>query len=58
VTKLGVEFRGWRPEDIQSINAPAMVMVGDADLVRPEHTVRMFRLLPHAQLAVLQGTDH
>jgi pimeloyl-ACP methyl ester carboxylesterase len=48
----------WRPEDIQSINAPAMVMVGDADIVRPEHTVQMFRLLPHALLAVLPGTEH
>ena len=58
VTKLGVEFKGWRPEDIQFINAPAMVMIGDADIVRPEHAVQMFRLLPHAQLTVLPGTDH
>jgi pimeloyl-ACP methyl ester carboxylesterase len=27
-------------------------------IVRPEHAVEMFRLLPHAQLAVLPGTDH
>jgi hypothetical protein len=26
--------------------------------VRPEHTVEVYRLLPHAQLAVLPGTDH
>jgi hypothetical protein len=58
VTKHGVEFKGWRPEDIQSIKAPAMVMVGDVDIVRPEHAVQMFRLLLHAQLAVLQGTDY
>jgi len=58
VTKLGPEFKGWWPEDIQSINTPATVIVGDADIVRPEHAVQMFRLLPHAQLAVLQGTDH
>lgn len=30
----------------------------DGDIVRPEHAVEMFRLLPHAQLAVLPGTDH
>ena len=48
----------WWPEDIQSINATAMVMVGDADVVHPEHAVQMFRLLPHAQLAVLPGPDH
>src|SRR3712207_2915233 len=33
VTKLGVEFKGWRPEAIRSITAPALVMIGDADIV-------------------------
>lgn len=58
VARLGVEFQGWRPEDIRSIEAPTLVMIGDADIVRPEHAVELFRLLPHAQLAVLPGTDH
>jgi pimeloyl-ACP methyl ester carboxylesterase len=49
------EFKGWRSEDIRSIKAPTLVMVGDADNVRPEHAVEMFRLLQHAQLAVLPG---
>jgi pimeloyl-ACP methyl ester carboxylesterase len=35
-----------------------MVLIGDADIVRPEHGVEMFRLLPHARLAVLPLTDH
>ena len=51
-------FEDWPEETIRSINAPTLVMVGDADIVRPEHAVRMFRLLPRAQLAVLPGTDH
>ncbi len=58
VMKLGLESKGWRPEEIQSIKAPVLVMIGDADIVRPEHAVQMFRLLPHAQLAVLPGSDH
>jgi pimeloyl-ACP methyl ester carboxylesterase len=37
---------------------PTLVIVGDADVMRPEHAVEAFRLLPHAQLAVLPGTDH
>jgi pimeloyl-ACP methyl ester carboxylesterase len=53
-----LDFKGWTPEEIQSIKAPTLVMIGDQDIVRPEHAVRMFRLLPHAQLAVLPGTDH
>jgi pimeloyl-ACP methyl ester carboxylesterase len=46
-----------------------LLVVGDADVVRPEHTIEMFRLLgggvpgdlgtlPPARLAVLPGTSH
>lgn len=58
VMKQALEFKGWRPEDIQSIRAPTLVMIGDADIVRPEHAVEMFHLLPHGQLAVLPVSDH
>jgi pimeloyl-ACP methyl ester carboxylesterase len=57
-------------EVIESIEAPTLVIIGDSDLVRPEHAVEMFRLLgggifgdtpaglPRSQLAVLPGTSH
>ena len=46
-----------------------MLIVGDADVVRPEHVVQFYRLLgggiagdlhplPAARLAVLPGTNH
>ena len=53
--KRMLEFKDWRPEDVQSIQAPTLLVIGDADSVRPEHAVEMFRLLPHAQLAVFPG---
>ena len=53
-----LEFADWPPENLRSIDAPTMVMIADGDIVRPEHAVEMFRLLPHARLAVLPGTDH
>ncbi len=43
---------------IRGVTAPALVVVGDADVIRPEHAVETFRLLPHAQLAILPATDH
>lgn len=52
------EFKDIPSAAIRSIAAPTLVVVGDADVIRPEHAVTMFRLLPHAQLAVLPGTDH
>lgn len=37
-------FRDWREEDIKSIQAPALIVIGDQDVVRPEHAVEMYRL--------------
>jgi pimeloyl-ACP methyl ester carboxylesterase len=67
--QLDREFEGWAPGEVQSIKAPALVMIGDSDIVRPEHAVETFRLfgggvegesagLPRSQLAVLPGITH
>lgn len=55
---LWVNFAGWRPEDLRVITAPTLIMIGDSDLVQPEHAVALYRLLPEAQLAILPGADH
>jgi len=53
-----LDFQDWPAEAIRSIAAPTLVLIGDRDVVRPEHAVETFRLLPHGQLAILPGTDH
>ncbi len=50
--------RDLTPDDLKSIKAPVLVMVGDADIVRPEHAVEMFRLIPNAKLGILPVSDH
>jgi pimeloyl-ACP methyl ester carboxylesterase len=50
-----VEFKGWKEEDIRNIQAPVLILTGDADVVRPEHAVEMMRQLPHARLSILPG---
>jgi pimeloyl-ACP methyl ester carboxylesterase len=67
--ELDLTFVGWPSEDIQAIEAPALLIIGDSDVVRPEHAVEMFRLvgggvagdlagLPSSRLAILPGTTH
>jgi pimeloyl-ACP methyl ester carboxylesterase len=51
-------FKDIPADTIRGITAPTLVVCGDSDVMRPEHAVQEFRLLPHAQLAVLPGTDH
>jgi pimeloyl-ACP methyl ester carboxylesterase len=63
------ELPDWPPEAIQALQAPTLLIIGDSDIVRPEHAVEMFRLLgggvpgdvaglPKSQLAILPGTTH
>jgi len=42
-------------EQIRSISAPALILCGDQDIVRPEHAVEMYRQLQHARLLILPG---
>ncbi|UTM58139.1 alpha/beta hydrolase [Photobacterium sp. CCB-ST2H9] len=53
-----VEFKDISKDTIRSVTVPALILVGDADVIRPEHAVEISRLLRYAQLAVLPGTDH
>jgi pimeloyl-ACP methyl ester carboxylesterase len=56
-------------ETIQAITMPTLLIIGDSDIIRPEHSVELFRLLgggvagdlaglPKSQLAILPGTTH
>jgi pimeloyl-ACP methyl ester carboxylesterase len=67
--RLDMEPFAWPQEDIQGIEAPTLIIIGDSDAIRLEHAVEMFRLLgggvmgdlaglPKSQLAVLPGTVH
>lgn len=67
--QLNRDYQGWTPEQVQAIKAPVLIIIGDSDIVRPEHVVDMFRLLgggvagdmvglPASQLAILPGTTH
>ena len=58
VVQLALAFPGWPPDELAAIRAPVLTVIGDADIVCPEHAVALFRLIPHSQLAVLPGTDH
>jgi pimeloyl-ACP methyl ester carboxylesterase len=41
---------------IRGIKAPTLVVVGDRDVIRPEHAIELSRTLPHARLCILPGS--
>jgi pimeloyl-ACP methyl ester carboxylesterase len=52
------DFRDIPTDTMRGIRSPALVIVGDADVMRPEQAVEEYRLIPHSRLVVLPGTDH
>jgi len=50
-----LHFKDWTEEDIRSIQAPTLVLIGNADVTTPEHALAMSRLLPKGKLVILPG---
>ena len=45
-------------DQLRTIKTPAMVVIGDHDLISLDHTVSLFTSLPHSQLFVVPGATH
>jgi pimeloyl-ACP methyl ester carboxylesterase len=69
ISRMDADLPEWTADDIRNLAAPTMLIIGDSDIVKPEHAVEMFRLLgggvigdlaglPRSRLAVLPGTTH
>lgn len=50
-----IHFKDWSDSDIKSITAPTLLIIGDADVILPEHAVAMSHLIPHCRLAIIPG---
>ncbi|GAA3389539.1 alpha/beta hydrolase [Cryptosporangium minutisporangium] len=69
VKALDANLPQWTSAEVRALAAPTLLVLGDADIVRPEHCVELFRLLgggvpgdvvemPACRLAILPGTSH
>jgi pimeloyl-ACP methyl ester carboxylesterase len=58
IQALPPAFAGWPEAELRSIAAPFLIMIGDDDIVRPEHALALRALVTGSRLAVLPGTDH
>lgn len=45
-------------EMLATIKQPVLLISGDHDMIKLEHTLEIFHALPDAELCVLPGTDH
>jgi len=69
LTELTKAVQDVSPDEIRAIQAPTLVMVGDADNIRPEHALDLYKLrgggvpgdivgAPASQLAIIPGATH
>lgn len=47
-----------RPEDLESIESPTLLIIGEDDQVSIEHARQMAALLPHGRLSIIRGGGH
>lgn len=43
---------------LSHIKAPVLIMSGDRDVIRPEHTLKLFQNIPNSQLCIIPGATH
>lgn len=69
VRDLDLAWKGFSEDKLRALQAPTLLIAGDADVTRPEHIAQMFRLmgggvpgdlapLPRTRLAIYPGTTH
>ena len=53
--KRMVAFKDIPDEKIKSIQAPTLIIIGDKDVITPEHAIEIHRLTANSELAIIPG---
>lgn len=53
--KRMIHFKDIPDEKIKSIKVPALIIIGDKDVILPEHALEMHRQIENSQLAIIPG---
>ncbi len=51
-----INFKDWTDEMLSTIKAPTLIISGDHDIIRLEHTVSMSKLIPKSSLMILPSS--
>lgn len=58
LTRMMMEEPVMSPEDMKGISCPALIMAGQHDLIREEHTRLIAENIPGAQMKIIPDADH
>jgi len=46
------------PKALETITVPTLILAGDHDMIRDEHTLEIYHHLPNAELCIFPGATH
>jgi len=49
------DFKDIPDQQIRSIKVPTLIIIGDKDIITPEHAIEMHRLIANSELAIIPG---
>lgn len=58
LTRMMMVEPNMSPEDMQTITIPALIMAGDNDLIREEHTRLIGESIPNGEVLIVENADH
>ena len=44
--------------ELRKIKCPVLVMAGDHDMIKPEHTLKIYQSIPQAELSIFPDSNH
>lgn len=50
-----VNFKDIPDEQIESIKAPTLIIIGDQDIIKPEHAIEMHKQIANSKLSIIPG---
>lgn len=53
--KRMLNFKDIPDEQIKSITTPTLIIIGDKDIITPEHAIELQRQIANAELAIIPG---
>ena len=58
LTRMMIREPNITHKELGSVQCPVLVIGGDYDVIKPEHTLEIFHAIPHANLWILPGSGH
>jgi len=55
---LDLKYPNLKYEDLKAIQCPSLIMAGDKDVIKTEHTVKIAESIPKGQLSIIPNSSH